>query len=102
MKFNLNTRTSKERGNSDFIRALLQKFITEFCEEYDINNSNKASDNLRDYHGNLPMLIQWANSRGWSITTWELRNSNDNTQYAYGLDFANDCPLFMEARLKYS
>ncbi len=102
MKFNLNSRTSRQRYGGEFIRIVLNKFVTEFCDEYDIYDSHKVSDNLKDYSGNLSMLVQWANSKGWSITTWELRNSADNTLYAYGLDFANDCPLFMEARLKYS
>lgn len=100
MKFNLNSRTSETK--SELIHAILNSLVTEFCEEYDLYKSANASFDLKNYNGNLPMLVNWATAKGWLITTWELRNSNDNTLYAYGLDFNNECPYFMEARLKYS
>jgi hypothetical protein len=102
MKFNLNTRTSRHKTRVEFVQTILNTLINEFCTEYDIYDSHKAYVDLKDYNGNLQMLVNWATSKGWLMSTWELRNSNDNTLYAYGIDFDNECPYFMEARLKYS
>jgi hypothetical protein len=102
MKINLNHRTC---GTTRYTIAdkILEKVAEEFCEEYDVYPSQNTIANLKDYTNLLPLLINFAVSKGWKITTWELpRPNNDSNLYAYGLDFDKDCPLFMEARLKYS
>jgi len=87
----------------EFSNKLLEQLVAEFCEEYNIQPSDTTIYELKDYNKQLPILVNWAVSTGWKINTWELKRHPDNGNlFAYGLDFADDCPYFMEARLKYS
>lgn len=102
MKINLNFRTANSLRH-EFASKLLEQFAAEFCEDHDIYPAQTTVADLKDYARLLPLLIDWAVSKGWKLTTWELRRPyGDNNLFAYGLEFDDSCPLFMEARLKYS
>ncbi len=102
MKFNLNKKTSNHRS-MDMITELLDEMTLKFCEDYDMHPSLNIRKYLLDHRRGLQELIKWMNAIGWKVEYWQLPDLGDGSgPVAYGLDFNTDCPLFMEARLKYS
>ena len=45
-------------------------------------------------------LIKWMRSQGFAVNFWEIRNSNSVTDWNWGIDIADNCPILMEYILK--
>ena len=102
MKYNLN-KISSTRRESDTVDAILNNMIFQFCQLHDIRCTSPVKRYIGDPMRGLPRLVAWMKTLGWNVEYWSLPDAGDgNGPLAYGLDFENSCPLFMEARLKYS
>jgi len=103
MKFNLVKKTST-RTSTRTLDAIIENLISEFCKDHDIIATYTVKKFLGDYKTGLPSVIAWASHQGWTVSMWTLPDDyvNSNGPLAYGLDFDDNCPYFMEARLKYS
>jgi hypothetical protein len=102
MKINLNNKSSLSRSKVVVIQVL-DELITEFCKDHDIKLTVALGKYFSDIRRGLPPLIEWSKTRGWKVEMWSLPDMGDgNGPAAYGLEFDDNCTLFMEARLKYS
>lgn len=102
MKFNLNKKSSTGRS-VDTVDAIILNMTIQFCQIHDIKCTAPVKRYMADHLRGLPRLVVWMKTLGWKVEYWSLPDSGDGGgPLAYGLDFDNTCPLFMEARLKYS
>lgn len=98
----MHSKTSLGRGHR-VVDHILDNMIADFCREHDVKISTTFKKYLVDYRRGLPCLIEWAKTKNWKVKLWLLPDFGDGSgSAAYGLEFDDDCPLFMEARLKYS
>lgn len=98
----MHSKTSLGRGH-DVVNSILENMIADFCSEHDVKITHTFKKYLADYRRGLPYLISWAKTKNWKVELWSLPDLGDGSgSAAYGLDFDDNCPLFMEARLKYS
>ena len=82
---------------------IIDEQIIKFCDAHDIKVGAVIKKYMIDHRRGLPELVKWMKSVGWEVDYWELPDLGDGLgPAAYGLDFDVNCPLFMEARLKYS
>lgn len=85
----------------------LAAIAEEFMIEHDIKVSNTVWAWLKTRDG-IRYFGEWLKEKGWEVTYWELPpfvdpSKNGVIKYlGFGLDFKNDCPKFIEAKLKNS
>ena len=102
MKYNLNKKSSNFCG-VDVVWEIIDEMILKFYEAHDIKVSATIKKYMVDWRRGLPELAKWMKTVGWDVEYWSLPDVGDGSgPMAYGLDFDDSCPLFMEARLKYS
>lgn len=103
MRFNLNRKTSLLFGYTQAKEVTEQaRFYTEaclaFCREHDIDYHAESHTFLNSPSG-AETMSAWLGSKGWRVTAW-IFNREIEEPLAWGLNFDDDCPRFVEAKLK--
>ncbi len=81
----------------------LNAFIKGFLEHYDLKHDGASNAFLLSTNG-IRMMGDWIATNGVQVSYWEIdhRVKEDGPPIAYGLDFQDDCPAFIEAKLRHS
>lgn len=81
----------------------LNVYIKSFLEHHDLKHDGASDAFLKSPKG-VMMLCKWISSHGLDVQYWEIdhRVREDMPPIAYGLDFKDDCPKFIESKLRYS
>jgi hypothetical protein len=81
----------------------LNWYIQGFLEHHDLKHDGASNAFLMSPKG-IRMLAEWIASQGLQVSYWEIdhRVKDDGLPLAYGLDFRDDCPHFIEAKLRHS
>lgn len=91
-----------ERSSKSF--TWLTEIGKQFAEDHDMLWSARTRVYLKSKPG-IKVLIEWLKAQGYQITYWELppliNNLGTEEHIAYGMDIKDNCPKFIEAKLKY-
>lgn len=101
MRMNFNWESSTVSNHPD--PPWLQELMRRFAEHYDMDISRNAVFRLMWSPAGIKKFAEWIEKEGWKVSYWELdlpTNQDDPSPVAFGLDIADDCPKFMEAKLK--
>lgn len=81
----------------------LNEYIKGFFEHHDLKHDGASDAFLKGPRG-VRVLADWIAAQGLQVSYWELdyRTGEDQPPLAYGLDFQDNCPKFIEAKLRYS
>jgi hypothetical protein len=104
MKLNFNRAHSISLAyDSEVNVRWLNAYIKGFLEHHDLKHDG-ASDALLMSPKGIKMLAEWIAASGVQVSYWEVdhRVKEDGPPIAFGLEFREDCPLFIEAKLRHS
>lgn len=106
MRFNLNNKTSLLFGYDGTRQASevteQARFYAEaclsFCRDHDMQYHSDAHTYLNSPDG-AQAMAGWLASKGWRVSAWRI-DWELADPLAWGLNFEDRCPRFMEARLR--
>jgi hypothetical protein len=59
-----------------------------------INKFTTTLDGVNDF-------CDWLKESGYKATIWETKTKIGDSPFAFGINIADDCPLFVELKLKH-
>jgi hypothetical protein len=104
MKINFNRPHSVSLAyDSEVNFRWLNWYIKGFLEHHDLKHDGASDAFLKSPRG-VRILVDWIAAQGLQVSYWELdyRLPDDGPPIAYGLDFRDDCPNSIEAKLRHS
>lgn len=102
MKINLyKPKTPHSVGRQQFINSIYDRFA---CD-HDLELYDKVDHNARYFvesANGTEYIVIWLQSIGWKVRYWYIGPSYVGKDIAYGFDFDETCPLYVEAMLRHS
>lgn len=101
MRINFNCGTGrhlKEHDKPDWLKRL----VVQYLEEYDINASNDQAQRFMYQPAGVRMFAEWLAETGFQAKYWEIDWRYDEGYHpiGFGIWFDEQCPRFVEAKLK--
>lgn len=102
MRINFNLDTSRINNQEFNPPDWFRNQIDAFLEEWDLNpESGDVSNWFVDRKKGLPEFVKWLRANDWAANYYEM----DHKYYgeiplSFGIEFKEDCPRFVEAKLK--
>lgn len=101
MRVNFNPGTSKlTGGDMDDDPEWLQYLRGQFMESWDLDIED---DSVVDWFYSIEgtkAFLKWLRANDFAAKWWEIQVSTGNAKLAWGIEFRDECPQFVEAKLK--
>lgn len=104
MKINFNRPHSESLQSGEVRFGWLDAHLREFLRCHDLTIDTKTTDFIYSPVG-IKIVGEWlAATTGMKVSYWEIdyRIREGAPPIAYGLDFCDDCPKFIEAKLRHT